>query len=932
MSELNAGLVQAKESRQDTLHISVNGRPFFTEGDRSDRRCRVFANSWKRAECFVFSRHTGDCTRGRVQVVCAAVIAKPLPFRKHCLFARFAQSIEGRESFDESYEIRRHRGHLGLLKHDLANPDRIRVCRPPPWKVSGVTAVPGEKRPSDGRGIHIGIVLASVEAEAQNADNRIWQKGMGFSGSGIGFSGLASGVDTESIIARLLQLERRPIQRLQIERARLQTRQGALNQYKSLVSNLRSAAAELNSASTFNLMSGTSSKPEVATISAGPNALPGIYNLAVSKLAQAHKVATAAQASATDPLGLSGKFLVNGKAVEVVAGDSLTAIATKINNANAGVTASLINGGAGNVFMSLTASKTGASSGIAISDVAGSGILSSLGLTSGGASIRRPITNGAEGLAFSDSTTAIGTLLGISVSSGDIEINGTPVSINFATDSLATIAANINAAGTGATASVVTATVNGATVYKLQITGATTPTFTDANGMLENLGILQRGYGNELLAAQDAAFSLDGINLTSESNIITTAIPGATITLLRANETTPETTTFTLQRDTNGIRSKLEALASAYNSVVDFLKTAASFNKDTLQSGPLFGDSTVDALQSMVLNNLMFQPPGATGQYRNLLALGVDFDASGKMTIDAAKFNAAIGSQLDQVRNLFIESGTIEDPDVRFISATSRTRASGLAGYEVVITQLATLGTFTSSNDFTDPTTQQETLTFNGALFGNIQYQITIGIGKTLDDVIEQINNDNRLKDLITASKDGDRIVLTSKKYGSPGGFTVKSDLPAASDNTGIGTAEVAVVGQNVAGTINGEPAIGSGQFLTGMAGNTFTDGLQLQITGGALGSRGMLIYSKGIATMVHRTLDDALDFANGSLNAGINALDAQMSGIDDSVKRLEEALTRKEEILRRKFTAMEDALSRLQAQTARLSSLIQAMQQRQPR
>lgn len=751
---------------------------------------------------------------------------------------------------------------------------------------------------------------------------------MGFSGSGIGFSGLASGVDTESIIARILQLERRPIQRMQIERVRLQTRQAALNQYRSLIGNLRSAAAELNSSATFNLMSGISSRPEVATISAGPNATPGIYNLSVSKLAQAHKIGTAAQASTTNALGLSGKFLVNGKAIEVVAGDSLAAIATKINNANAGVTASLINGGAGNVFMTLTASKTGASNAIALSDVAGSGIVSTLGVVSGGASIRRPIANGAEGLAFSDSATAVGTLLGISVPSGNIEINGIAVNINFATHSLSDIAANINAAGTGATASVVTATVNGATVYQLQITGASTPTFTDVNGMLENLGILQRGYGNELLSARNAEYSLDGINLRSDSNTVTTAIPGATITLLRASETTPETTTFTLQRDTNGIRGKLEALATAYNSVIDFLKTAASFNKDTLESGPLFGESTVDSLQSTILGNLMFQPPNVTGDYRNLLALGVDFDSSGRMTVDSARFNAVIGTHLDDVRNIFVEGGTIEDPNVRFISATSRTKASGLAGYEVVISQLATFGTFTSSNDFTDPTTQQETLTFNGALFGSIQYQITIGIGKTLDGVIDQINNDNRLKDLITASRNGDRLVLTSKKYGSPGGFTVKSDIDAASDNTGIGTTIVMVVGQNVAGTINGEPATGSGQFLTGMTGNTFTDGLQIQITGGSLGSRGMLIYSKGVATMVQRTLDDALDFVKGTLTAGFNALDSQMSGIDDNVKRLEEALVRKEQMLRRRFTAMEDALSRLQAQTARLASLITAMQQ----
>jgi flagellar hook-associated protein 2 len=411
---------------------------------------------------------------------------------------------------------------------------------------------------------------------------------------------------------------------------------------------------------------------------------------------------------------------------------------------------------------------------------------------------------------------------------------------------------------------------------------------------------------------------------------VTTAIPGATVTLLKANETTPETSTLSLTRDSAGIRGKLEALAAAYNAVIDYLASTASFDKESLQSGPLFGDATVNSLQSSMFSSLLFQPPGLVGDYRNLLSLGVDFDSSGRMTVDTAKFDAAIGTHLQGVKNLFVESGTIEDPDVKFMTATGRTRASGLVGYEVVISQLATFGTFTSATDFTNPTSQQETLTFNGSLFGNTQYQLTIGIGKTLDDVIDQINSDSRLKDLVTASRDGDKLVMTSKKHGTPGGFTVVSDLEEGGDNTGIGTELQSVVGLNVEGTINGEPATGLGQVLTGNAGNANTDGLALQISGGATGSRGSLIYSKGVATMLQRTLDDALDFVNGALNAGVNALDAQMTGIDENISRLEAALARKEELLRRRFLAMEQAISRLQAQTAQLGSLLSSFQQQQ--
>ena len=122
---------------------------------------------------------------------------------------------------------------------------------------------------------------------------------IGSSLTGISFSGLTSGIDTDSIISRLIQIESLPLQRLAQQRESLNTRMSAMQQFKSKITGLSSAAGSLNMASAFASIAATSSNTDVATISADSTASAGIFSLAVSKLAQAHKISTAAQASAT---------------------------------------------------------------------------------------------------------------------------------------------------------------------------------------------------------------------------------------------------------------------------------------------------------------------------------------------------------------------------------------------------------------------------------------------------------------------------------------------------------------------------------------------------------------------------------------------------------------------------------------------------------
>lgn len=743
---------------------------------------------------------------------------------------------------------------------------------------------------------------------------------LGSSLSGINFSGISSGIDTESIISRLLQIEAIPIQRLQVRQQQLGARQNLLNQFKTRLTALSGAAASLNSATTFNPISALSSKPEVATISGSTTAVTGTYNLEVSKLAQAHKISSSAQTSATDALNLSGVFTVNGKGVTISTTDSLTAIAQKINSAGAGVTASIIDGGANNAYLTLTASASGEVGTIQIGDANGT-LAQTLGLTSGASAIREPIAGGATSVAFTSSNTALASLLNIGVSgSKTFNLNGTDVTVDFDTAGLQDVANAINTSGSGAAATVKSELKDGKTTYKLEITGLNS--FTDANGALEGLGIVQRGFGNQLLAAQDAEFELDGIALTSATNVITTVIPGATLTLLKANETTPETSSLSLSRDTGQIKEKIKEFMNAYNAVTDFVKTNTQFDKDTFAAGGLFGDSTVQGIDAQLASSLFSSPSGLSGTYTNLTQLGFTFSSEGQLTLNEATLDSALSNNLSSVSALFRAVGSSTNGQIQYVSSTSKTRPSGAGGYSVNITQIATQHKLAGEAQQADPLLEQEILTFNGTAFGNNSYELILDAGMSQAQIVQRINNDAKMKDLVTASVEGGKLVLSAKKYGTPGTFTATSNKTAASNTSGWGTNTIEVQGVDVAGTVNGETMTGSGQMLTGATGNANTEGLQFLYTGNALGAVGTLLLTKGVSPMFTDLVGGFTDSVNGILTATDQSLTDQIKGIDTSISDLQTRLAEKQTSLRLRFARMEQAVSQLQSQQTRLGAM----------
>jgi flagellar hook-associated protein 2 len=742
--------------------------------------------------------------------------------------------------------------------------------------------------------------------------------------SGISFGGIASGLDTEGIITQLSALERSSISRLKLQKSKLTQQADLYGAFKSQISGIAQAANALNASDAFKAVGIQVSDTNAISVTTTTGVQPGIYDFKVSKLAQAQKVSTNAQASTTTALGQTGQFVVNGKVVNVEATDTLQSIANKVNGLGSGISAGVINGGPGQAYLTFTSAKTGVANKMEISDLTGT-TLASLGVLSGASTIRQPITNGATSFALSSDSTSIASQIGATgLGPATVQVNGTNVTIDLSVDSLQAVADKINLAATGAAASVVASVDKGITKFSLSISGATTPTFVDSGNTLTSLGILQQGFGRELIQAQDAAYTIDGVPLTSASNTIDSVVTGASITLLKADPLVPTESKLTLSNDSSAVSEKVKGIMTAFNATQAFIDQNSRFDADTFESGPLFSDSIVRQFQSAAQATLFTNVPGLTGTYRNLIDLGFTLDSKGKMQVDDAKLQAAIAADPIGVQKVFQNFGTSTTGALSYVSSTSASLTSGITPYDVNITQLATKTQYIAGTAKTGANTTSEKLTFAGNAFGSGTVDITIDVGATMTDIVNKINADPRLKEAVVASSVGGKLQIDGVKYGKNGQFTLVSNQSPLATNSGVGFAAGSLVnGVDVAGTIAGQAATGVGQFLSGDSTNTVAGGLQIQYTGTTLGAVGSMSFTKGLVGVLNNTLNSFTDPVNGQTITGQNSLTAQAASIQGQIDAVNKRADEKAVELRSRFAAMEQRIQQLQAQGNQIASLL---------
>ncbi len=166
--------------------------------------------------------------------------------------------------------------------------------------------------------------------------------------SSVTFTGLATGLDTSSIVAQLVELKRRPVYRLESRRDDFKNQLTALSALRTKLLALQDAAARLDSIRDFNAYGTTSSHENILTATAGATAAPGRYDIFVESLATARKDISQGYASADAVVGEGTIwFNMDGAAVPLTlpAGTTLAELKDMINSDIDGISASLINDG-----------------------------------------------------------------------------------------------------------------------------------------------------------------------------------------------------------------------------------------------------------------------------------------------------------------------------------------------------------------------------------------------------------------------------------------------------------------------------------------------------------------------------------------------------------------------------------------------------------
>ncbi|TAN22926.1 MAG: flagellar hook-associated 2 domain-containing protein [Acidobacteria bacterium] len=217
----------------------------------------------------------------------------------------------------------------------------------------------------------------------------------------------------------------------------------------------------------------------------------------------------------------------------------------------------------------------------------------------------------------------------------------TVISVTSSNNTLNGLAASINSAGAGVTASVIT-----------DSSGARLSLVSNTTGAPGDLTISSNTTGltfTKAVTGTNASYTLDGIALNSTSNSITGALAGVTLNLAG---TTASPVTITVAPDTSQATTAIQNFVSAYNTVIQSLNQQFTYDPTTQSTGPLGTDQIVMQLQQSVLGDASYSISGNSG-YTNLASIGINMNADGTLAVDSGQLSAAMAANYSAVQNLF---------------------------------------------------------------------------------------------------------------------------------------------------------------------------------------------------------------------------------------------------------------------------------------
>ncbi|MDH7602122.1 MAG: flagellar filament capping protein FliD [Armatimonadota bacterium] len=537
------------------------------------------------------------------------------------------------------------------------------------------------------------------------------------------------------------------------------------------------------------------------------------------------------------------------------------------------------------------------------------------------------------------------------VGTGTVRIalaNGTSFEVNVdsANNTLSGLANLINKADKGVKATIVNAGTASSPDYRLILTSAQAGTenrmtSVDTSGLTGGTAPVF-DLDNPLQAASSAVLEIgEGsgkITVIKDSNTVTDLIPGVTLNILSADST--KTIRIEVSADITSIRKAIENFVEQYNDVAKAIGSQFDYDSTTGETPPLFADFRLQTVQADIVSTLTGRVSGLTSSLNALATIGITQDTTGQLVIDYSTLDSVLQNNLTQVARVFGAGIESSSAHITFLASTADTKPSGNTGWQVEVIQPARRAQVTAGVAMLEPLSADETLYVNGK-------SIRLTAGMSIDEVVAVINSYSNqtsvvaLKTGADGTGEGNYITFRHLQYGSAykvtvvssrslsgGGTTgvgiqlVSSDDPAGESGQGQG-----LTGLDVAGTINGETAVGRGQILTLRSNQNANpaNGLSLLVTATEPLSGAKVVFTKGVGTAL-RELLNAMTSATGAVSQAQSSLNDAISKIDAEIADWDTRLSEQEARLYDQFNRLEAQLAKLQQQGNYISAQLAAL------
>ena len=727
------------------------------------------------------------------------------------------------------------------------------------------------------------------------------------------------------------------VSRMEKDQKKTEAQLSAFGALKGALSVFKESIAGLTSFSSFQHKSGASSDENVFGVTVDSTAAVGSHAIEVSQLAQSQSLASLAFVSESDVVGageLTFKFgrMPTAEQSGAFVGSSVTASSFTIGSTNDSLSV-IVDGNEKTLTLSAgsyNSTQMAAEIQAQLDAHFGAGVATASFVTdhfeisavSGGDVRLRSVGSSSE------------ADLGLSAFFTQNANKPVPAAISIgATDTLQDVRDKINDANFGAQASI----INDGSGYRLvlsmqeggknnsleiSVNDTGDSNHTDGSGLSRLAFNVDAVNMTQNIASRDAEFKIDGLSIRRDTNNIDDVLTGVTLDL---NNVSSGSRVFSITQDVSAAEADVRSFIDGFNVLKSTINLYTNFDPETGESGALSGDFTASNIINQVRRITTENFADLSGPFQSMADLGVGTEiVMGTLSLDEEKLQEALASNFDNVVRLFSQSAESTDSLVLFEKSSDETKEGK---YAVEISQLATQGTLSAStavsSTLIDGSNNSLSLEVDGIFTGTISlterdYGSTAALAAELQSKINGLDIlSSKGISVSVVEKDG-KYSITSSRYGSAS----KVKVVTGNESLGFASGASGTLGVDVAGTIGGVAATGSGQELTG---TSSAEGLRLKISGTQIGSRGDVTFVRGYADKMTSLIDKMVE-SDSFLSVRENNLTSTLDDLSRIKENLDEKIETLIEKYRREYNMLNATLARFEDTSGFLESMLDSL------